>query len=85
MKFFKCNAIKNKEGVYLTYNELLQQEREKIYSKGRNELVMKGFIKGAVLTAVLSVGATLFAGDVSAHGYIKEPASRAYMGSLENK
>lgn len=46
---------------------------------------MKGFIKGAVLTAILGVGATLFAGDVSAHGYIKEPASRAYMGSLENK
>ncbi|BDG80256.1 chitin-binding protein [Bacillus subtilis] len=48
-------------------------------------MVMKGFVKGAVLTAVLSVGATLFAGDVSAHGYIKEPASRAYMGSLEKQ
>nr|WP_223831719.1 lytic polysaccharide monooxygenase [Bacillus swezeyi] len=46
---------------------------------------MKGFIKGAVLTAALGIGATLFTDDATAHGYIKEPASRGYMGSLEKQ
>ncbi|KZB91929.1 hypothetical protein A2U94_08455 [Bacillus sp. VT 712] len=41
--------------------------------------------KGAVTAAVLSFGMWVSADDASAHGYIQEPASRGYVGSLEKQ
>jgi len=41
--------------------------------------------KGVVTAAVLSFGMWVSAGDASAHGYIQEPASRGYVGSLEKQ
>ncbi|ABS74117.1 MULTISPECIES: lytic polysaccharide monooxygenase auxiliary activity family 9 protein [Bacillus] len=46
---------------------------------------MKGLVKAAVLTVTLGIGGAFYSSDASAHGYIKEPVSRAYMGALEKQ
>lgn len=40
---------------------------------------MKGLVKAAVLTVTLGIGGAFYSSDAFAHGYIKEPVSRAYM------
>ncbi len=46
---------------------------------------MKGLVKVAVLTVTLGIGGAFYSSGASAHGYIKEPVSRAYMGALEKQ
>lgn len=46
---------------------------------------MKTFIKGFILTMLLGIGTLLLTDQASAHGYVKEPASRAFVCSLEKQ